>query len=250
MTVNADQKELENFNNLSSTWWDENGSFKALHKINPIRIEFIKKFQVIEKQKILDIGCGGGILSEALATLGADITGIDLADEVLNIAKLHSLESGTPVNYQLISAEEFAKQNPEKFDIVTCMEMLEHVPDPASIIQAAADAVKPNGWVFFSTLNRNYKAYLLAIFTAENVLNIVPKGTHTLEKFIKPSELDAMARQARLTLTEGAGIDFNPLLKRYGLSKKLDVNYLLAYQKVSYLNPASDRAYRVQDVDL
>ncbi len=233
MASNVDLQELDNFNNLSSTWWDEDGDFAALHKINPLRIEFIKKFQPIEKQRILDIGCGGGILSESLSELGADTTGIDLADEVLTVARLHSLESNIKVNYELIAAEDFAKQYPESFDIVTCMEMLEHVPNPSSIIQAAADAVKPNGWIFFSTLNRNYKSYLLAIFAAEKILNLVPKGTHTLEKFIKPSELDAMARQAGLTLKKGSGIDFNPLIKRYRLSNSLDVNYLLAYQKIA-----------------
>ena len=233
MTTNADPKELDNFNNLSSTWWDEKGGFAALHKINPLRLDFIKQFQQLENKSILDVGCGGGILSESLAEHGANTTGIDLADKALTVAKLHSLDSGVKVDYQLISAEDFAEQHPEKFDIVTCMEMLEHVPNPASIVQAAADAVKPNGWVFFSTLNRNYKSYLLAIFAAENILNLVPKGTHTLEKFIKPSELDTMARQAGLSLQGSSGIDFNPLLKRYRLFNKLDVNYLVAYQKNS-----------------
>lgn len=232
--ANFDPNELENFNNLSSTWWDKNGEFAALHKINPLRLEFIQKFQAInDSQKVVDIGCGGGILSESLAALGANTTGIDLAEEVLTVARLHSLESQIYVDYQLIAAEDFAQKHSEEFDFVTCMEMLEHVPEPASIIQAAADCVKPGGWVFFSTLNRNYKSYLLAIWAAEQVLNLVPKGTHTHEKFIKPSELDAMARQAGLNLVEGAGIEFNPLLKRYALSNKLDVNYLLAYQKLN-----------------
>lgn len=229
--LNADQSELDNFNRLSSTWWDTEGEFAALHKINPFRLDFIKRHQVIEKQSILDIGCGGGILSEALAQAGADVTGIDLAKEVLTIARLHGLDSGVKVNYQLIAAEDYAKQNPAQHDIVTCMEMLEHVPDPAAIIRAAADAVKPGGWVFFSTLNRNYKAYLLAILAAEQLLNLVPKGTHTYDKFITPAEMDAMARQAGLYLRDSAGIEFNPLLKRYGLSDQVDVNYLLAYQK-------------------
>lgn len=231
MTSNADQQELDNFNRLSSTWWDTEGEFGALHKINPLRLSFIKQFQPIENQVILDIGCGGGILSESLALAGATTTGIDLADEVLTIARLHSLESGVKVNYQLISAEAFASENPEQFDVVTCMEMLEHVPDPAAIIQAAADLCKPGGWLFFSTLNRNYKSYLLAIFAAEQLLNLVPKGTHTHEKFIKPSELDTMARQAGLVLMDGRGIDFNPLTNRIALSFKMDVNYIMAYQK-------------------
>lgn len=228
---NSDQDELKNFNAHANTWWDENGKFSALHKINPFRLDFIKQFQVIKNQKVLDVGCGGGILSESLASAGAITTGIDLAEEVLTIARLHSLEAGIKVDYQLISAEEHAEQNKGCYDIVTCMEMLEHVPDPASIIQAAADAVKPGGWLFFSTLNRNYKSYLLGIIAAEQLLDLVPKGTHTHEKFIKPSELSAMARQAGLTLKDGAGIDFNPLLNQYGLSDKMDVNYLLAFQK-------------------
>ncbi|MEA3405538.1 MAG: bifunctional 2-polyprenyl-6-hydroxyphenol methylase/3-demethylubiquinol 3-O-methyltransferase UbiG [Pseudomonadota bacterium] len=228
---NADQEELNNFNRLSNTWWDTEGEFGALHKINPFRLDFIQRHQTIENQSILDIGCGGGILSESLAIAGAEVTGIDLADEVLTVAKLHGLDSGVKVNYQLIAAEEYAQNNQAKHDIVTCMEMLEHVPDPAAIIQAAADCVKPGGWVFFSTLNRNYKAYLLAIFAAEQVMNLVPKGTHTYDKFITPAEMDAMARQADLYLRDSAGIEFNPLLSRYGLNEQVDVNYLLAYQK-------------------
>jgi len=228
---NADQSELDNFNRLSNTWWDLEGEFGALHKINPLRLEFILKHHPIENQKIVDIGCGGGILSESLAINGADVTGIDLAKEVLTVAKLHGLDSGVKVNYQLIAAEQFAEENAEQFDVVTCMEMLEHVPDPAAIIQAAAKCVKPGGWVFFSTLNRNYKSYLLAIFAAEQVLNLVPKGTHTHEKFITPAEMDAMARQADLYLRDASGIEFNPLLNRYGLNDNLSVNYLLAYQK-------------------
>lgn len=228
---NADPAELDNFNRLSNTWWDKQGEFGALHKINPFRLEFIKRFQPIENKSIVDIGCGGGILSESLAKAGAQVTGIDLAKEVLTVAKLHGLDSGIKVDYQLIAAEDYAQQNAEQHDMVTCMEMLEHVPDPQAIIQAAADCVKPGGWVFFSTLNRNFKSYLLAIVAAEQILNLVPKGTHTHEKFITPAEMDAMARQAGLFLRESAGIDFNPLLDQYGLSENVDVNYLLAYQK-------------------
>ena len=230
-TQNADQSELDNFNRLSNTWWDTEGEFGALHKINPFRLAFIQRHQTIENQRIVDIGCGGGILAESLATAGANVTGIDLAKEVLTVAKLHGLDSGIKVDYQLIPAEEYAQQHAETHDIVTCMEMLEHVPDPQAIIQAAADCVKPGGWVFFSTLNRNFKSYLLAIVAAEQVLNLVPKGTHTHSKFITPAEMDAMARQAGLFLRDSAGIDFNPLLDQYGLSDKVDVNYLLAYQK-------------------
>jgi len=231
MTSNADQNELNNFNRLSNTWWDLQGEFSALHKINPFRLDFIAQHLPIADQSIVDIGCGGGILSESLAKAGADVTGIDLAKEVLTVAKLHGLDTGVKVNYQLIAAEQYAEENPEKHDIVTCMEMLEHVPDPASIIQAAAKCVKPGGWVFFSTLNRNYKSYLLAIFAAEQVLNLVPKGTHTHEKFITPAEMDAMARNADLYLRDSAGIEFNPILNRYGLNEDVSVNYLLAYQK-------------------
>lgn len=230
-TQNSDQDELKNFNTHASTWWDENGKFSALHKINPFRLNFIKKFQPIKNQTVLDIGCGGGILSESLASAGAKTTGIDLAEDVLTVARLHSLDAGIKVDYQLVSAEKHAEQKKGHYDIVTCMEMLEHVPDPASIVQAAADSVKTGGWLFFSTLNRNYKSYLLGIIAAEQLLDLVPKGTHTHEKFIKPSELSAMARQAGLSLRDGAGIDFNPLLNKYGLSNKMDINYLLAFQK-------------------
>jgi len=229
--MNSDQKELDNFNRLSNTWWDTKGEFGALHKINPFRLDFIERHQPITDQKIVDIGCGGGILSESLAVKGAKVTGIDLAEEVLTVAKLHGLDSGVKVNYQLIAAEEYAEQHTEHYDMVTCMEMLEHVPDPASIVQAAAKLVKPGGWVFFSTLNRNYKSYLFAILAAEHLLNLVAKGTHSHEKFITPAELGKMARQADLYLRDSAGIEFNPLLNRYGLNHNLDVNYLLAFQK-------------------
>lgn len=228
---NQDPTELEHFNRQAHSWWDLEGEFGALHKINPLRIEFIRQHQPIEEQKILDIGCGGGILSEALAQAGAEVTGIDLAKEVLTIAKLHALEAGVKINYQLASAEVHANTHHESYDMVTCMEMLEHVPDPSAIIQAAAKATKPGGWLFFSTLNRNLKSYLLAIFAAENLLNLVPKGTHTHEKFLTPAELTAMAREAGLILKESAGIEFNPLLNRYRLNNDLSINYLLAFQK-------------------
>lgn len=230
--VNFDQQELDNFNRLSSTWWDPQGEFAALHKINPLRLEFIQRHHHITGQKIVDIGCGGGILSESLAQLGAQVTGIDLAKEVLTVAKLHALDKEVQsVRYELIAAEDYAQQNAGQHDIVTCMEMLEHVPNPQAIIQATADCVKPGGWVFFSTLNRNIKSYLLGIVAAENILNLVPKGTHSHDKFIKPSELDTMARAADLQLRDSAGIEFNPLINRYGLNNNLDINYILAYQK-------------------
>ncbi|GAB6034218.1 bifunctional 2-polyprenyl-6-hydroxyphenol methylase/3-demethylubiquinol 3-O-methyltransferase UbiG [Galenea microaerophila] len=229
---NQDPSELQHFNQQAHSWWDTEGEFAALHQINPLRLQFIQQFQPIKAQKILDIGCGGGILSESLAQAGAEVTGIDLATEVLTIAKLHALESGVSVNYQCQAAEEHAQENAECYDVVTCMEMLEHVPDPAAIIQAAALATKPGGWLFFSTLNRNFKSYLLAILVAENLLNLVPKGTHTHNKFITPAELTAMARDAGLTLKASAGIDFNPLLNRYRLNNDLSINYLLAFQKI------------------
>lgn len=229
--MNQDPTELNHFNAQAHTWWDKEGEFGALHKINPLRLQFIQQHQPIQGQRILDIGCGGGILSEALAQAGGEVTGIDLADEVLTTAKLHALESEVKVNYQLQSAEDHAEAHPEEYNFVTCMEMLEHVPDPASILQAAAKATKPNGWVFVSTLNRNLKSYLLAIFAAENLLNLVPKGTHTHEKFITPAELTQMARAAGLVLKDSAGIEFNPLLNRYRLNDDLSINYLLAFQK-------------------
>lgn len=228
---NADSDELNNFNQLAHTWWDASGEFAALHKINPFRRAFIEQHLSLPDKKVLDIGCGGGILSESLAQAGAQVTGLDLAEEVLTIARLHSLETGVAVTYQLASAEAHAEQHPAHYDLVTCMEMLEHVPDPAAIVQAAAQSVKPGGWVFFSTLNRNQKSYWLGIVAAEHWLNLVPKGTHTHAKFIKPSELGSMARQAGLLLRGGAGIEFNPLLKRYGLTEKFDINYIMAFQK-------------------
>lgn len=230
---NADPSELNNFNQLAHTWWDESGQFGALHKINPVRIDFIEKHYPIENKSILDIGCGGGILSEALAKMGGQVTGIDLADEVLNVAKLHSLETGTEVNYQLESAEQHAQNHFEYYDMITCMEMLEHVPAPLAIIEAAAQMVKPGGWVFLSTLNRNLKSYLLAIIGAEHLFNLVPKGTHNHDKFIQPAEIDSMARQTGLLLKQGAGIDFSPI-RPPQLTDSLDVNYLLAYQKPNH----------------
>lgn len=230
--ANADQTELNNFNQFAHTWWDASGEFGALHTINPFRLEFIESHTDLNGKTALDIGCGGGILTEALTQHGAQTTGIDLAEEVLTIARLHSLESELKIDYLCIAAEAHAKAHPEHYDVVTCMEMLEHVPDPSSIIRAASNCVKPGGWVFFSTLNRNYKAYLLGIFAAENLLDLVPKGTHTYDKFIQPSELDQMARQVGLQLRDGSGIKFNPILNQYGLSDNLDVNYLLAYQKI------------------
>jgi 2-polyprenyl-6-hydroxyphenyl methylase/3-demethylubiquinone-9 3-methyltransferase len=228
---NFDQDELKNFNELSHKWWDLDGEFKALHQINPFRLKFMQQWQTLENKTIVDIGCGGGILSESLAMSGANVTGLDLAEDVLMTAKLHALDNELNVNYQLISAEAFAQQNPNYAEIVTCMEMLEHVPNPASIIEAASKMLKPGGWLFLSTLNRNFKSKLLAVDLAEKVLNLVPKGTHNPEKFLKPSELDEICRQHDLHLQDTAGIEYNPLLNRYGLTNDLSINYLMAFRK-------------------
>ncbi|MDR9497690.1 MAG: bifunctional 2-polyprenyl-6-hydroxyphenol methylase/3-demethylubiquinol 3-O-methyltransferase UbiG [Hydrogenovibrio sp.] len=228
---NVDPAELNRFNAKAQTWWDMDGEFKALHAINPLRLQFMQTHVPLANQRILDIGCGGGILSEALAKADASVTGIDLAEDVLTVARLHAMESGVSLDYETISAEQKAADSPQAFDLVTCMEMLEHVPDPASVIGAASQALKPGGWLFVSTINRHPKAYALAIVAAEHLLNLVPPGTHQYDKLLKPSELDAMARDNGLTLQASAGIDYNPLLKRCRLSDDLRVNYLLAFQK-------------------
>jgi len=229
---NADQAELDKFSQLAHRWWDPNSEFKPLHEINPLRLEWIVSLSGgIAGKRVIDVGCGGGILSESMALQGAQVTGIDLADKPLKVAKLHQLESGVQVDYRLISAEDLAAAEPESFDVVTCMEMLEHVPDPVSVMTACARMVKPDGWVFFSTLNRNPKSYLLAIIGAEYVLNMLPKGTHDWAKFIKPHELAAYARQAGLESVELMGMTYNPFTKAYRLGRDTDVNYLLACRR-------------------
>lgn len=231
-TVNVDPAEIEKFSALASRWWDPTSEFKPLHEINPLRLNWISDVASgLNNKKIIDIGCGGGILAEAMAAQGAEVTGIDLAKKSLKIARLHSLETGVKVNYQHISAEDMAAQSAGKFDVVTCMEMLEHVPNPASIIRACAQLVKPGGWVFFSTLNRNPKSFLFAIVGAEYVLNLVPRGTHHYESFIKPSELSRSARESGLALHELKGLEYNPLTQHYKLSQDSSVNYLMATQK-------------------
>ena len=225
--LNADPNELEKFSQLAHRWWDTNSEFRPLHEINPLRLDWIDDLSGISGKRILDIGCGGGILSESMAQRGAKVTGIDLSDKALGVARLHLLESGQNVDYQKISAEELAEQDAGCFDIVTCMEMLEHVPDPSSTIAACAALVKPGGHVFFSTINRNAKAYLLAVIGAEYVLNILPKGTHEYSKFIKPSELSRWAKSVSLEPYELIGMSYNPLNKRYTLGQNTDVNYLL-----------------------
>lgn len=232
-TINVDPAEIEKFSALASKWWDPNSEFKPLHEINPLRLQWIEStVGSLNNKKILDIGCGGGILAESMAAKGAQVTGIDLAERSLKIARLHSLETGIEVTYEHISAEDMALQHPEKFDVVTCMEMLEHVPNPASIIHACSTLVKPGGLVFFSTLNRNPKSFLFAIIGAEYLLSLVPKGTHNYESFIKPSELARSAREAHLELIELKGLEYNPLSKHYSLTQDSSVNYLMATRKI------------------
>ena len=231
--ANADQLELDKFSQLAHRWWDPNSEFKPLHDINPLRLEWIDRLSGgIQGKRVLDVGCGGGILAESLSIKGAQVTGIDLSEKALKVAKLHQLESGALVDYRLIAAEAMAEEQPDNFDVVTCMEMLEHVPDPASVMAACARMVKPGGWVFFSTLNRNPKSYLLAIVGAEYVLNMLPKGTHDWAKFIKPHELASYARQAGLESVELIGMTYNPFTKAYRLERDTDVNYLMACRRI------------------
>ena len=229
--TNADQNELDKFSELAHRWWDPKSEFKPLHEINPLRLGWIDEFVKISGQKILDVGCGGGILSESMAQKGAVVTGIDLSEKALNVARLHLLESGARVDYQKISAEELAEQEPASFDVVTCMEMLEHVPDPASTIAACATLSKPGGYVFFSTLNRTPKAYVMAVIGAEYVLKMLPKGTHDYAKFIKPSELSRWAKSAGLEPGQLIGMAYNPFTQRYRLNQNTEVNYLLHSRK-------------------
>lgn len=231
-TVNADQAELDKFGALASRWWDPESEFKPLHAINPLRLEWIQEsVGSLAGKKVLDVGCGGGILSEAMARSGAQVTGIDLADKSLKIAKLHGLESGVKVEYRKVPVEQLAAEQPGQYDVVTCMEMLEHVPDPASIVRACAALTKPGGWVFFSTLNRNPKSFLFAIIGAEYVLRLLPRGTHTYDMFIKPSELAAAARGAGLEPAGMRGMEYNPITQIYSLTSDTSVNYLMATRK-------------------
>lgn len=228
-TLNIDPAEIAKFEELASRWWDRNSEFKPLHDINPLRIDFIDRIGALAGKKVLDVGCGGGLLSEAMAHRGAEVTGIDMGEAPLKVAKLHSLESGVQVSYRRITAEDLAKEMPASFDLVTCMEMLEHVPDPESIVHACAQLVKPGGQVFFSTLNRNPKSYLFAILGAEHILKLVPGGTHDFNKFIRPAELGRWARTAGLHIGEITGLVYNPLTKTYRLDPEdVDVNYMLA----------------------
>lgn len=229
--TNADQAELDKFSALAHRWWDPQSEFRPLHEINPLRLEWIDSLAGIAGKRVIDVGCGGGILAEAMADLGGQVTGIDLSDKALKVAKLHLLESGREVEYLAVAAEHLAEDRPEGYDVVTCMEMLEHVPEPASTIAACASLCKPGGWLFFSTLNRNPKSYLFAIIGAEYVLNLLPKGTHDWARFIKPAELTRYTRQAALDLVEIKGMSYNPLTKVYSLGQDTDVNYLIACRK-------------------
>ncbi|MEY4592272.1 MAG: 3-demethylubiquinone-9 3-methyltransferase [Pseudomonadota bacterium] len=226
-TTNVDPAELSKFSDLAHRWWDPESEFKPLHEINPLRLNWINSRTPLQGLRVLDVGCGGGILAESMAQLGATVTGIDLAEKSLGVARLHGLESGISVEYQSISAEALANQQPGSFDVVTCLEMLEHVPNPASTINACARLVKPSGHVYFSTINRNPKAYLFAIVGAEYVLKMLPKGTHSFDRFIKPSELTRWSREASLEADEMIGLHYNPLTQLYTLGPDTSVNYLV-----------------------
>ncbi|POZ62094.1 bifunctional 2-polyprenyl-6-hydroxyphenol methylase/3-demethylubiquinol 3-O-methyltransferase UbiG [Chromobacterium alticapitis] len=230
---NVDELEIDKFSQLAHKWWDKDSEFKPLHEINPLRLDYIDRHAALAGKKVLDVGCGGGILAESMALKGAQVTGIDLAKKSLKVAQLHSLETGVPIDYRCVPVEELAAEMPAGFDVVTCMEMLEHVPDPQSVVRACATLVKPGGWVFFSTLNRNAKAYLLAVVGAEYVLNMLPRGTHEYARFLKPSELGRMVRHAGLDLQGLSGMAYNPLTRIYSLNDDTDVNYLMATRRAA-----------------
>jgi len=230
--TNADPQELAKFSELAHRWWDAESEFKPLHQINPLRLDWINALSPLAGQKVLDVGCGGGILTDSMARKGAIALGIDLATKPLRVAQLHAMEAGTEnVSYQEIAVEALAEQRPGEFDTVTCMEMLEHVPDPASVVRALGTLVKPGGWVFLSTLNRNFKAFMLAIVGAEYLLKMLPAGTHEYARFIKPAELAQMCRDASLELHSAKGLGYNPLTQRYSIGGDTDVNYMIACRR-------------------
>lgn len=230
--VNADPAELAKFSDLAHRWWDPESEFRPLHQINPLRLNWMLESVALLGKDVVDVGCGGGILSDSMARRGANVLGIDLSTKALKVAQLHALEAQTPnIKYREISAEDLAAEQPASFDVVTCMEMLEHVPDPASVVRACASLVKPGGWVFFSTLNRSAKSFLFAIVGAEYVLNLLPRGTHAYDKLIRPSELARFARAAELTLKHSRGLEYNPLTRRYWLSDDTSVNYMIATRR-------------------
>ncbi len=233
MNHNADQAELDKFNQLASRWWDPQGEFKPLHRMNPLRLHYINSRAPLNQKTVVDVGCGGGLLAEGMAQVGGEVCGIDLASEALEVAKLHLLESEYEIDYQETSVEDLAAQRPGEFDIVTCLEMLEHVPNPTSVISACAELLKPGGNIFFSTINRTTKSYLMAILGAEYVLKLLPKGTHDHKKFIRPSELDKWARQSGLMLKHATGMHYNPVTEQFWLAPDLDVNYISWFTKVS-----------------
>jgi 2-polyprenyl-6-hydroxyphenyl methylase/3-demethylubiquinone-9 3-methyltransferase len=229
--MNADPAELKKFGELAHRWWDPRGEFRPLHELNPLRLGWIDGHAALAGKRVLDVGCGGGILSEAMARLGAEVTGIDLSEKPLRVAQLHLLESGVSVSYELVSAEELSQTNPEQFDVVTCMELLEHVPEPASTVAACARLLKPGGKAFFSTINRKPKAYAFAVLGAEYILKLLPRGTHDYQRFIKPSELARWCRDARLEERELKGMTYNPITGEYKLGEDCDVNYSLCCVK-------------------
>ncbi|MBC7681048.1 MAG: bifunctional 2-polyprenyl-6-hydroxyphenol methylase/3-demethylubiquinol 3-O-methyltransferase UbiG [Ferruginibacter sp.] len=232
-SLNADPAELAKFSDLAHRWWDVSSEFRPLHKINPLRLNWIDGITPLQSQRVLDVGCGGGILADSMARCGAEVVGIDLSGKALKIAQLHAMEADTPhLQYREISAEDMAAEQPSSFDVVTCMEMLEHVPDAASVVAACATLVKPGGWVFFSTIHRSAKAFLMAVVGAEYLLNMLPRGTHEYGKMIRPSELAGYCRTAGLMLQHTRGLEFNPLTQRYWLSEDTSVNYMFAVQKL------------------
>jgi 2-polyprenyl-6-hydroxyphenyl methylase/3-demethylubiquinone-9 3-methyltransferase len=230
-TANIDPAEIKKFEDLASRWWDKQGEFKPLHEMNPLRLNFINTGSPLENKTVCDVGCGGGILSESMALCGAAVTGSDMGKAPLSVARLHALESEVDIDYQQITAEDMAQQKPSSFDVITCMEMLEHVPDPASIINACYNLVKPGGSVYFSTINRNPKSYMFAIVAAEYLMKMLPRGTHDFSKFIKPSELDEWARLAGLELVNLKGISYNPFTSLFSQSQDVDVNYMVHYKR-------------------